>query len=57
MPFYEIISRHKQNLISLNFLKKKDKRGNTDVEIIEMLIFIFGFSSCNFKLSISNLLG
>jgi hypothetical protein len=22
-----------------------------------MLIFIFGFSSCNFKLSISNLLG
>ena len=46
MPFYEIISRHKQNLISLNFFQKKDKRGNTDVEIIEMLILTYELPNC-----------
>lgn len=41
MPFYEIISKHKQNFISLNFFQKKDQRGNIDVEIIEMLILTY----------------
>lgn len=46
MPFYEIISKHKQNFISLNFFQKKDQRGNIDVEIIEMLILSYELPNC-----------
>lgn len=46
MPFYEIISKHKQNIISLDFFQKKDQRGNIDVEIIEMLILSYELPNC-----------
>lgn len=46
MPFYEIISKHKNNFNSLNFFKKKDQRGNIDVEIIELLILTYELPKC-----------
>jgi len=46
MPFYEIIAKHKQNFISLNFFQKKDQRGNIDVEIIELLILSYELPNC-----------
>jgi hypothetical protein len=46
MPFYEIISKHKQNIILLDFFQKKDQRGNIDVEIIEMLILSYELPNC-----------
>lgn len=46
MPFYEIITKYKQNFISLDFFQKKDQRGNIDVEIIEFLILSYELPNC-----------
>jgi len=46
MPFYEIISKHKNNFNSLIFFKIKDVRGNIDIAIIEMLILTYDLPKC-----------
>lgn len=46
MPFYEIITKYKQNFILLDFFQKKDQRGNIDVEIIEFLILSYELPNC-----------
>lgn len=46
MPFYDIVSTHKESFMELNFFQKKNKRGNIDVEIIEMLVLTHDLPNC-----------
>jgi hypothetical protein len=44
-PFYEIITKFKDKFIELDFFQKKDKRGDIDTEIIELLILTYELPS------------
>jgi hypothetical protein len=40
-PFYAVINKFKDQFNDLHFLSKKDKRGDLDLEIIEMVVLFF----------------
>jgi Mn-dependent DtxR family transcriptional regulator len=40
-PFYAVINKFKDQFSELNFFSKKDKRGDLDLEIIEMVVLFF----------------